>query len=407
MLGLLLASGCTFPNDPLALRIREQLPAGGDEFALALRQSTRAQMRPGNRVELIQNGQVFDAIEKQIRQAQVSIHIVTFIWRDSPPSTRLVEAILERTRAGVACRIVYDPFGSPGFDNGVRQKLSSGGCDVRPFNPFGPQRPESIQHRTHRKLVVVDGRMGITGGFGIWSSWEGDGLTPAEWRDTALWIEGPTVAQMQQTFAEDWQAAGGPLLGQECFPRIPDYGESAAAFVQSEESAADSGAARMYQVLIASAHERLWIANSYFIPSRAIAERLIEKAKQGVDVRVLAPGKFMDIAPIRVAQRSTYAQLLQGGVRVYEYGPSMLHSKTMLVDDRLVVVGSTNMDPLSLHKTEDASLVVDDRQLAEALASAYLGDLDHSMEIRWDSWRRGGWAEGIFHHLVGIIGGWL
>jgi cardiolipin synthase len=278
---------------------------------------------------------------------------------------------------------------------------------VRPVRPFGPGERLRILARTHRKIVIIDGKVGVTGGFGIWWSWMGNGLSPDEWRDSNVVVRGPAVYQMQVAFAQGWQEAGGPLLPADVFPSIAPQGSSSAAFVASEPRAEDTNAERLVQLAIASAHHRLWIANSYFIPSTAICDSLIRKAEQGVDVRILAPGRYMDIAPVRAAQRSTYDTLLSHGIRVWEYEISMMHAKTILVDDRLVVIGSTNMDPLSLRRNEEGALVVESPELAADLDRSWRVDLLHSREIRWDSWKKRGLVERFTRRLTSIIGSFL
>jgi cardiolipin synthase len=400
----LLTAGCPYPNHPDDLQVRDPVPSGGDGFSLALYQSVGVSMRPGHQVELVENGRIFDVLEEEILRAESSIHIVSFIWRPSYPSTRLIRAILKRTHEGVACRILYEPFGSPGFDDKIRRTLAEGGCDVRRFRNYSNGTPGRLFYRNHRKILIVDGKRGVTGGFGIWWSWLGDGLSPDEWRESNVRVRGPAVAEMQLAFSENWQEAGGALLGPDAFPKLEEAGPARAAFVASTAAAGETSAERLTQIAIASAQYRLWIANSYFIPSKAIADALVRKAQAGVDVRILAPGRNHDLHPIRSAQRSTYAQLLSKGVRIWEYQPAMMHSKTMLIDDRLVVVGSINIDPMSMRKSEEGALVIEDPALAAELERYWQVDLERSMEIRWDSWRRRGLLERLMYELTWIFG---
>jgi cardiolipin synthase len=405
VLVLLVLSGCPYPNQVDDLLLHDPVPNRGEGFALSLYQSVGVEMLPGNQVELVDNGRVFEVMEQEILAARTSIHVVSYIWRPSYPSTRLMRAILKRTHEGVACRILYEPFGSPGFDEQVRRTLSEAGCDVRPFRNYGNGSPLRILYRNHRKLLIVDGRVGITGGFGIWWSWLGEGMTPDEWRETNVRAAGPAVRQMQLAFAENWQEAGGRLLSRADFPELEPSGPAVASFVGSTASVGESDAERLTQLVIASARRRLWLANSYFIPSTAIARALADKAREGVEVRVLASGRHHDIPPVRTAQRATYEQLLEAGVRIWEYEPSMMHAKTMLVDDRLVVVGSINLDPFSMRKSEEGALVVEDPGLAGSLERSLLEDLRHSREIRLDSWRRRGLVDRLIERLTNLFGG--
>jgi cardiolipin synthase len=400
------AAGCTHPNHPHDLRIREQVPSSGDGWSVALLQSVGVPMLAGNAVELIEDGRIFDAMEEEILNAEKSIHIFTYIWRPGEPSTRILNALRAR-RPGVACRIVYDPFGSIDFEASVRRHLSDAGCDVRAYRPFGPSSPELILWRTHRRMLVFDGKVGITGGFGIWRSWEGRGTTPEEWRDSNVRVLGPAVRDMQIAFARDWQEAGGGLLPADEFPDLAPIGEARAAFMVSSGGKTISNAERLTQLAIAAAERRLWIANAYFIPSTAISDSLIRKAQQGVDVRVIVPGPVHDMGVVRAAQRSTYKRLLKNGVRISEYAPSMLHSKTMLIDEELVVIGTINLDSLAMRRNEENALIVESRQLAEALELSNRRDLARSVEVRWNSWKRRGLLDEFFTNLSSLVGEFL
>jgi cardiolipin synthase A/B len=254
---------------------------------------------------------------------------------------------------------------------------------------------------------VRDGEVGITGGWGIWKSWMGDARNGDEWRDTNLRVWGPAVRQMQQAFAENWQEAGGDFLPPECFPPLGSEGEARAGFVGSTGETFLSDGRRMTLVAIGAAKRRLWIANSYFIPSDDISDMLILKAKEGADVRVLVPGRHHDVVPVLEGQRASYARLLAGGVRIWEYELSMMHSKFIVVDDTLSVIGSTNMDPLALDEVEEGSLVVEDAALAAEVTRNFEEDLGHSREIHASAWRRRGALTKLGEHLTQLIGRYL
>jgi cardiolipin synthase A/B len=405
-----LLAGCTMPNHRLALRIRDDVPASHEGLSLAWYQTVGVPLEPGNEVELVHNGHVFDKLEEQIRAARSSIHIIVYIWRAGDPSDRLIQALRERA-PGVTCRILVDPLGSLRFEDMVGPHLVAAGCEVRVFRPLQDTMTqlnlERFQARLHRKLAVFDGERGLTGGWGIWKSWIGEGLKPEEWRDANVFVQGPAVRGIQLAFAQNWQEAGGEMLPPTAFPdTIAPRGEARAGFVTHTGAPVLTNAERMMLLTIASARRRLWIANSYFIPTGAIQDMLIAKAKAGVDVRVLAPGRHHDIPPIQNGQRATYERLLENGVRIWEYQVSMMHSKTMLVDDRLSVVGSTNMDSLAIG-ADEGSLVVDDPALAAQLAHAYEEDLTHSIEVRWDSWRRRGLLPRLSERMTMLFGNYL
>jgi cardiolipin synthase len=385
------------------------VPDGPEGLSQAFFQSTGVALEPGHQVELVNNGRIFDAIEEEVRAARSSIHILSYIWRPGEPSDRLIRALRERL-PGVACRVLVDAMGSINFES-VAVQLEAVGCETRVFRPIQGSIARldlaRMLGRMHRKLVVRDGEVGITGGWGIWKSWQGQARNANEWRDTNVRVWGPAVRQIQQAFAENWQESGGSFLPTECFPELSPVGEARAGFVGSTGETFLTDGKRMTLLAIAAAQRRLWIANAYFIPSQDISDLLILKAKQGVDVRVLVPGRHHDVKLVHSGQRGSYAPLLEGGVRIWEYELSMMHAKTILADDRLSVIGSTNMDPLSLDVVEEGSLVVEDPALAGAMAQDFEEDLGHSREIHARGWRRRGLFQRLAEQLPSLIGRYL
>ena len=373
---------CKHDDDKQAFALDVPVPPAGAPFANALYQSLGVQLEPGHEVRLLDNGVVFDALEADIKSARVSVHVLLYIWEKGAASDRIVKALVERAKAGVACRIIVDDFGSPDFAKDVQPALTSAGCDVRIFRPL-PGKGDKLA-RDHRKVVVVDGKVGFTGGFGIRDNWLGDGVTNDGWRDTAVRFTGPAVGRAQQAIAENWQEAGGPLFPADAFP-APEPRPTAlagAGFITSTVSPVLTRAERLVQLMMQAAHARLWVANAYFVPSRAILELMKRKASEGVDVRLLLPGKQKsDSKTSAGAQTMELGPLAKAGVRVLEYQPSMMHAKTMVVDDELSVVASINLDPLSLGKLEEVALVVQDRAFNEALARSFEQDSAHCKPV--------------------------
>lgn len=350
------------------------VPDGGEAFSNALFQNVATPMRTGHDIDLIHNGEVFDAIASDIAGAQASIHVLVYIWEEGAVSERLVAAIVPQARAGVQCRVLVDAFGSPDFIEEVAPALEEAGCRVREF------RPTVELARNHRKIVVVDGRIALTGGFGMRDEWLGEGLEEDEWRDVAVRFQGPAVREAQQAFAENWIESGGELLPAHAFPDVAPAGRARAAFVTSTGAPVITRADRLTQLMIAAADERIWIANAYFVPSKAISDQLAEKAARGVDVRVLTAGKKSDSKTSWGAQNYQYGDLLEAGVRVWEYQPTMMHAKTMVVDDQLSLVGTINLDPLSLGELDEAALVIEDTATNEQLARSFEADCEHAEE---------------------------
>jgi len=377
------------------------LPPGPDAFSFVLFQSTGVRLEPGHRAELLENSKVFDRMLEDIRQAKQSVHILVYIWRPCGVSDRIIEALQERVSAGVRCRVVVDPVGSEevsgdkDFDQKVERRLTECGVEVHYYRPLAGKVLGRLLGRNHQKLVIVDGRIGYTGGFGIWKVWEGDGLHPEQWRDTHIRVEGgQSVCQMQLAFSRAWQESGGSLLHPVDLPDQCERGPVRAGFIASVGKLGMTDAERMVRLVIAAARKRLWIANAYFTPPKSIMEQLVHKAHEGVDVRVLAPGPVHDVPLIRASQRATYEELIEAGVRIWEYQASMMHAKTMLVDDWLTMVGSTNMDALSLNKLGEGSMVLADKEFNHKLERCWMRDFQHSREITLDTggltnpWRR-------------------
>jgi cardiolipin synthase A/B len=379
------------------LRLGEEVP-----LDVLLEREVRVPVREGNEIDLIANGAIFDALEEEIRGARETIHVSEFMWMGAgDPSDRIGRAILQRRR-GVACRILIDWFGSLKFDPALDRALRADGVELRRHTPL----PDPFRVN-HRRIFVFDGRRAYVGGFGIWRSWLGDGSGPDHWRDTAARVRGPIVGDLQRAFDHSWQNEGGEPLPANAYPRLRGGGSIRAAVVASHPAwARTTKAARMYYALIASARRRLWIANSYFVPDRSLQNLLVSRAQAGVDVRVLAPGPHHDVAIVLAGQRRTYARLLAGGVRIFEYAASMMHAKTLVVDD-VAVVGSTNMDQESLSFLWECSVVAHSPRLAQQLADRYVEDLTRSVEIRLEDWDRRPLREKATQHAALVAEAWL
>lgn len=380
LLAGLLASACREESAGLVEATRSPLP-DGVSFGSALLQMTEVPLRDGNLVEVVNNGRVFDVLVEEIGRARQSVHITVYIWRPSVPSDRVIQAIEQRTREGVACRIIVDPLGSVDFEEQVRPRLEAAGCDVRFFRQI-TEDPAKALGRNHRKLLVVDGRVGVMGGFGIWKAWLGDGRAEEEWRETSVRFTGPAVRDLQVAFARDWSASGGALLPDVDLPALSTTGPVPAAFVSSAPVVGVTNAERLTVLMFTAARKRLWISNAYFTPSKPLLQLLERKRQEGVEIRVLAPGPVHDVPPIRSAQRGTYERLLKAGVRVWEYQPSMMHAKTLLVDDDIAVIGSINLDPLSLNQLEEGALVMESESTVAQLAHDFERDLEVSRELK-------------------------
>ncbi len=340
------------------------------DLATTLYQGLGVELRPGHTVEVVANGAVIERLVTEIRAAKRSVDIVMYIWEPGIAST-MVSTALETRAPGVACRIVVDAFGSPTFEKLLAPQLTAAGCEVHIFRPLPGIDPIA---RNHRKLLVFDDRLAIIGGLGVRDDWMGDGVHGYGWRDTGAVFTGPAVREAHQAFAENWQEAGGAVLPASALAPSPATGAVAAAWVASTSSSVVTRAERLTQIVITQAKHRLWITNAYFAPSPAILDLLERKARAGIDVRLLVPGDKSDVPAALRTGRELYPRLLAAGAKIWEYLPVMIHAKTMLADDDLTVIGSINLDPLSLNKLDENALLIQDPATAATLEAMFTAD---------------------------------
>jgi len=380
LLGVL--GACRGDADRSPLKLAGDIPPPGPGYRNAFYQLLGTPFVEGNTVRWIWNGEIFDALVEEIHRARTSVDVVLYIWRPGKASDLIVTALAGRA-SGVACRIVVDPVGStPAFQREVMPKLQQARCDVHVFRPLGDDAVGPSLARNHRKIVVFDGRIAFTGGFGISDEWLGDGVHERSWRDTSIRVEGPGTRQLQLSFAQHWLESRGLLLPEkEVTAAQQPAGEARTAFVSSSASVGATPADRMTQLTFLSARKRLWISNAYFTPSEDIVAELETRSRGGVDVQLLVPGPIHDQPSMREGQRSFYRRLLAAGIKIWEYQPSMMHSKTVVVDDRLAIVGSMNLDPLSLNLLEEGSLAVEDERATAELAAAFERDVQSAKRI--------------------------
>jgi cardiolipin synthase len=350
----------------------------------------------GNRLEVLENGvEIFPAMLSAIASARQTINLESYIFWSGEIAGRFREALIERARMGVRVRILLDGVGSSRrLDNEDIARLKRGGCLVEYFHPLKPWMLDVINNRTHRRILIVDGRIGFTGGVGIGDEWLGDADRPDHWRETHVRIEGPVVAQLQAAFQENWsETRGEALAGAEHFPRLERVGQTVASVVVSSARETSSETRLLYAVAIASASERILLSNSYFLPDADFVELFLAAARRGVDVKIIVPGKFNDVPATKSAGRSAFGELLRGGVRIYEYQPTMYHSKTMVVDGVFSTIGSTNFDNRSFRLNDEINVTVFDEPFAKTLEAGFARDLARSRPYTYAQWRSRSLAE--------------
>ena len=362
-----------------------------------------------NEVTPLYNGrQIFSAMLDEIRRAQSSITFETYIYWSGHVGAAFTQALVERAHAGVKIHLIIDAVGSAKMDATQLRAMTEAGAEIEKYRAVRWYNLDQINNRTHRKLLIVDGRIGFTGGVGIADKWDGDADSPGHWRDTHFRVIGPVVAQMQATFVEHWLATRGALLqGNAYFPQLAKAGETPAQIVSS---AANDGTERirlMYLLSIAAARRSVLLANSYFVPDDLSVRTLIAARRRGVDVQIIVPGPQIDSEVTRAASRRKWAPLLEAGVSISEFQPTMFHCKVMVVDDLWVSVGSTNFDNRSFRLNAEANLNVIDRGLALQEREAFAKDRLRSRPITLDEWHHRPLLDRMGDWFAGLVGSQL
>ena len=364
-----------------------------------------AAMTSGNRLELLENGDAFfPAMLAAISSARKTVNFEAYIFWSDEVGTRFRDALAERATQGVEVRVLLDAIGSPGrrMKAGDVDVLRKAGCHVEFFHSMKPWMLWVFNHRNHRRVLVVDGTLGFTGGVGFADPWRGNADSKEHWRDTQLRLEGPAVRGLQRAFQENWsEVTGEALVGEEFFPALPQTGTSAVAVVPSSPLAPMSGAGRVYAISLAAAAKEIWIANSYFLPDDATADLLVAAVKRGVDVRVIVPSdEHNDVPATRAAGRSSFGPLLEGGVKIFEYQPTMFHLKTMVVDGLFSTVGSANFDDRSFHLNEEINVFVFDGAFAGQMKDSYRRDLSRCRPYTHAMWKERSLKKRVTEWLV-------
>jgi len=369
----------------------EQLDVGSDAFLRASEALTSSPISYGNDVELLINGdRIFPAMLETIRDAQRSVNLLSYIYWKGEIGERFSECLIERARAGVEVNVLLDAVGSAKMSQELIEAMREAGASVVRFRPPKPYAIRRLNNRTHRKLLIADGRVGMVGGVGIADEWSGDAQDPDHWRDTHTRVHGPIVRGLQGAFAENWlEATGDVLVGPDHLPELEAVAEDdgeAIQLVRSSAGVGDTNMETLYFLAIACARERIDLTSAYFVPRPAFVETLADAVKRGVRVRVLVPGPQADKPPVRVAGRATYAELLEAGVRIWEYQPTMLHSKTMTVDGAWASVGSVNFDNRSFQLQDEATMCVRGERFVAQLDEQFERDLRHAEEFDPERW---------------------
>lgn len=343
---------------------------------------------PGNKVETLVNGvQIFPAMLRAIREARQTISFETYIYWRGAIANEFADALSAKAREGLSVKVLLDWVGSIPMDERLIERMQDAGVEVVRFRPITWYTIDRVNNRTHRKLLIVDGRLGFTGGVGIADEWNGDALSPSEWRDNHYRLEGPAAAELQAAFAKHWiEATGELLLGDRFFPDISPAGDQAAQVVISSTHQRNV----MHLLLmtaLASAQKNIRIATPYFVPDELIRQQLLEARKRGVEVQIIVPGAQTDARIVRKASRHLWGDLLQAGVKISEYQPTFFHCKLVIVDDIWTSVGSTNIDDRALRLNDEANVNLFDQRFASIQIATFDRDASASKPYTFADWQ--------------------
>ncbi len=358
----------------------------------------------GNRVDILRNGdEIFPAMLDAIRAAERTVDFMTFVYWTGEPAQEFADALTDRARAGVRVRILLDAVGARLMDKGLIDTLEEAGAHVDWFRPPTTWKLWEANHRTHRKILVCDEEVGFTGGVGIAEEWCGDARDETEWRDTHVRVRGPAVDGLRAAFTSDWAEAGNPLFDErDTFPDQPQAGDAVVQTVTGSAGSGWSDIGTLFDAIIRTARRQIRLTTAYFVPDERYTESLREAVERGVDVHVLVPGPHADKRVVQLAGEKDYEPLLQMGVRMSSFQPSMLHAKILTADGIVATIGSANFNHRSLSLDDEANLVIFHPDTVELLDRHFAEDLERSRELDTDRWEDRSLAQKAAEKVAGL-----
>jgi cardiolipin synthase len=369
--------------------LRGEVDVRDETFLRAAEALTGAPVSYGNDAELLINGdQIFPAYVGAIRDAKETVNLLTYAYWRGDIAIEVADALCEKASGGVECNVILDAMGAVKMDRKLVGKMRDAGVQVCFFRPPKPYAVKRLQHRTHRKLLIVDGTIGFTGGVGIAEEWTGNAQDPDHWRDTHVRVRGPVVRGLQGAFAENWlECTGDVLAGDRYLPYIEGIDDGGAMQVmRSSATIGDTNAEALVYLALAAAKRTIELTSAYFVPRPAFSDALVEAAERGVEIRILVPGSHIDKQFVRTAGRAAYDDLIDAGIEIYEYCPTMLHAKTLTVDGCWASVGSVNFDNRSFQLHDEVTLCVQSERFAGELHDVFEQDLEVSERIEPSEW---------------------
>ena len=359
----------------------------------------------GNRVEVLVNGdRIFPAMLDAIRGARQTITFETYIYWSGTIGREFADALIERAQSGVAVHVLLDWVGSAKMEQHLIDEMQTAGVEIERFHKPSGVTLSKLNNRTHRKLLIVDGAVGFTGGVGIADIWRGDAQDEDHWRDTHFRVTGPVVAQIQAVFMDNWiKATGRVLHGEAYFPALRAQGEHLAQMFSSSPTGGSESMHLMYLMAITAAQRSIDLSSAYFVPDELTVQAMIAAARRGVRIRIITPGQIIDAEVVRKASRAQWGRLLEAGIEISEYQPTMYHCKVMIVDSLLVSVGSTNFDNRSFRLNDEANLNVLDSEFALRQVEIFEADLERSRRITLEQWQQRPLREKLLERLASLL----
>lgn len=390
VLAVVLAMNFATPEKKLERKLEHRYAVSDPAFRREMGVMLGPSIIPGNHVTDLENGdEIFPAMLQAIATATRTITFETYIYWSGDIGRKFADALAERARAGVRVQVMIDWAGSIKMEDDLLELLESAGVEVQQYRPLHWYNLGRLNNRTHRKLLVIDGKVGFTGGVGIADQWEGHAEDPDHWRDMHFRIEGPVVAQVQAAFNDNWIKTTGVVLnGEAYFPQIERAGTMDAHMFIASPAGGSESMHLMYLMAIAAAERSIDLEAAYFVPDALIIKALLAARHRGVKVRVILPGKHIDSETVRLASKAEWGDLLLAGVEIHEFQPTMMHNKLLIVDQEMVSVGSTNFDVRSFRLNDEASLNVYDRPFAERMTVVFERDLVHTKRYTHAMWRQ-------------------
>ena len=390
-------------------RLDRMYSTDSPQFAIELSALLGPPLAGGNRVSALFNGdEIFPPMLDAIRAARSSINFESYIYWSGAIGHQFADALAERARQGVPVHVLLDWVGSAKMDASLVEEMQRSGVQIYRYHAPTWYDIGRLNNRTHRKVLVVDGRLGFTGGVGIAPEWTGHSQDPDHWRDSHFKVEGPVVSQMQAVFLDNWiKVSGEALHGPDYFPMLSPVGNSPAQMFSSSPTGGSESMELMYLLAITAAAKSIDLSAAYFVPDELSRQALLAALKRGVAVRIIVPGEHIDSETVRLASKAEWGELLRAGAKVFEFSPTMFHCKVMIVDGLLTSVGSTNFDNRSMRLNDEATLNVLDADFARAQTVAFEADLKRSVPYTYLQWLQRPWTEKASEQVVRVFGSQL